>query len=237
VVDDDNVFFVNVLRDLPPTASRAIIAAFIAHLDSRADAVQAMSSNRHVSFALEVTGACLSLPLDDLELMNMAVNLLTRWLLFSPCPPPLQSCSEPSDDSGQLRHEAFLLIVCRQLSLVLKERRAVNTEQFNRHVRLCRKVLEVFSHIARSYGVETSTGTDIRKLRPSCWFRVISIFCDACADLLSVQMPAVSNISLANALCAHAVPFHIYFLWVFFSFHFFSLILCTFSRYSGSRIV
>jgi hypothetical protein len=32
-----------------------------------------------VSFALEVTGACLTLPLEDVELMNMSVNMLTRW--------------------------------------------------------------------------------------------------------------------------------------------------------------
>ena len=77
--DEASVHFVHILRELPLTASRPMIASYISYLDGRGDGVLALASNRHVSFALEVTGACLTLPLEDVELMSMAVNLLTRW--------------------------------------------------------------------------------------------------------------------------------------------------------------
>ena len=78
--DEREAHFVHVLRDLPLPAARPIIAAYVSHLDARgAEAVGALAGHRHVSFALEVTGACLTLPLEDVELMNMSVNMLTRW--------------------------------------------------------------------------------------------------------------------------------------------------------------
>lgn len=120
-----------------------------------------------------------------------------------------------------------MLIVCRQLVLVLKERRAASADQFQRHVRLCRKTLEVFALLARTYGADasadagagvdeaatqspsTSAAPKRRTISNACWHRVMSLLLEACTELLSAIPPVASTHTLSNALCAHLVHAHV----------------------------
>lgn len=89
---EEHTHFVHVLQAYPLQTTRPIISSLISFLDNEirnrqkegADwMVPLLGTNQHVSWVLEVTGACLTLPIEDVDLMTMAVNLLSRWYFFS----------------------------------------------------------------------------------------------------------------------------------------------------------
>jgi hypothetical protein len=103
--------------------------------------------------------------------------------------------------------------MCRQFALVLRERRAASVDLFQRHVRLCRKVLEVIATIARASASAAASGAAIADphsaesaaplaLTDGGWNALLNVVLDACCDLLPNASAACT---LGNALCAHLV--------------------------------
>ena len=142
--------------------------------------------------------------------------------MYAPAPPPLQSRTDPAQRHAR---DAFLLIVCRQFALVLRERRAASVDLFQRHVRLCRKVLEVIATIARASSAAVTAAATTDQTSPSSaesaasasasapapaplalteagWDALLTVVLDACCDLLPNASAACT---LGNALCAHLV--------------------------------
>jgi hypothetical protein len=130
-----------------------------------------------------------------------------------------------SRSDAEQRHprDTFLLIMCRQFALVLRERRAASVDLFQRHVRLCRKVLEVIATIARASasaaayasasgsasGAATADQHSAESAAPLAltdggWNALLNVVLDACCDLLPNASAACT---LGNALCAHLVRF------------------------------
>jgi hypothetical protein len=115
--------------------------------------------------------------------------------------------------------------MCRQFALVLRERRAASIDLFQRHVRLCRKVLEVIATIARASASAAASASASASasaaasgaaiadqhsaesaaplaLTDGGWNALLNVVLDACCDLLPNASAACT---LGNALCAHLV--------------------------------
>lgn len=140
-------------------------------------AAHVLSTETHFNWVLEVTGACLALPGDDTEVMQLTVSLYSDWLLLRHRPPPVTS------------HEnMYLQRMVRHMAEVLKDRSHASLGCLERHVTCARAVLQLIWNIIRIFHA---------RLHEESWQVMVDVVIQASQQLLAG--PCTGH-SLANGL-------------------------------------
>lgn len=123
----------NILKDWPLDVRRAVCSEVVKYqVLQYASASQTLITPDHVKWVMECVGACFQLPIEHADVINLAIDLYSKWLFEPKRPAPI------INDSQTFFRQFF-----RHFTFVFETRNAQGS-QLNAHIALCNRVMDVF---------------------------------------------------------------------------------------------
>ncbi|KAI8907305.1 hypothetical protein EDD86DRAFT_209278 [Gorgonomyces haynaldii] len=195
----------NVMGSFPLESKRIMIHETNKHIISNIQFTSAaFTSNSHVKWIMEVVGQGLSLPLNDLDIIQDSLSIYTQWLV-DPTSRPMAIITR-QDDTVLQQFYQNLFRHCSQLYLA---RVPEDESKLQTHVELCKRNLNTLQSVALYQGHLFSNET---------WLVLVKVVIGICDALLrlppakqskrdryaleEMELGDVGSV-LADGLCAH----------------------------------
>lgn len=80
----------NFLREFPLKVRRVITSEFVRYFSSNyVDACEFLKTPSHVTFSMELIGISFQLPMEDHDIINLALDIYYKWLFNKVRPAPI----------------------------------------------------------------------------------------------------------------------------------------------------
>lgn len=136
----------NILKNFPLSVKRVVVSSVVRYFHTQYQhAVSQLTTESHVLWVMEVIGQSFQLPIEDHEVINMAIDLYHKWLFVE--------ADRPEPVKANLQY--FIQEIFRHFSNIfasradktnknVKEVQQVKPSVLKDHIFLCNRVLDIF---------------------------------------------------------------------------------------------
>lgn len=124
----------NILRDFPLSVKRVVVSEIVKYVAKKySEAIKLLTTPAHVNFIMEIIGQSFQLPIQDHEVINMAIDIYHKWLFSRERPQPI------IEDT-----QTFIREIFRHFSFLFVQREGQTNSVLKDHIYLCNRVLDIF---------------------------------------------------------------------------------------------
>lgn len=136
----------NILKNFPLSVKRVVVSAVVRHFHSQyQEAIAQLTTENHVEWMMEVIGQSFQLPIEDHEVINMAIDIYQKWIF--------NKDERPAPVNGNLQH--FLREIFKHLTNIFQSRQVAKSAKeaqqqqtkpsvLKDHIFLCNRVMDIF---------------------------------------------------------------------------------------------
>ncbi|KAL0483098.1 RapGAP, partial [Acrasis kona] len=131
----------NILKGFPLLVKRTVVSSIVRYFHAQYEhAISQLTTASHVNWAMEVIGQSFQLPIDDHEVINMAIDIYQRWLF--------NDNDRPEPIKNDLQR--FIQEIFDHFSFIFEARQSTQTSApspynpLKDHIFLANRVLDIF---------------------------------------------------------------------------------------------